>query len=153
MRNKISNYHDVLNKMMNTCSKREYCEFDIRKKLYQSKIMEEAASGIIQTLRAENFINDSRYCRAYVNDKFRLNKWGKIKIEYSLKSKGLSSSEIKKSLENINEQEYHDIIKNEIEVKNKKIKAENEFERKSKILQFASQRGYESDIVKKIIGI
>lgn len=39
---------------------------------------------IIDRLVVEKFIDEERYCRAFVNDKFRFAKWGKMKITQAL---------------------------------------------------------------------
>ena len=57
-------------------------------------------------MKEEKFIDDERYVRAYVSDKFKFNKWGKTKIRYYLKGKGLSDKTINIGLEVIDDEQY-----------------------------------------------
>ncbi|HAN76897.1 MAG TPA: RecX family transcriptional regulator, partial [Bacteroidales bacterium] len=41
-------------------------------------------SGIVEKLRAENYLNEARYAASFARDKFRFNKWGKNKIAFEL---------------------------------------------------------------------
>jgi regulatory protein len=72
---------------MAQCSRRELCCDDIRNKLQIWGIENNDASKIIGILEKENFVNESRYAAAFVRDKFKYNKWGKVKIAAHLKSK------------------------------------------------------------------
>ena len=54
------------------------------------------AEKIIDILIKENFINEERLCnRLLSRDKFKYNKWGKIKIAAHLKSKNIPADIIK----------------------------------------------------------
>ena len=80
----------LLDRMMVLCSKREYCEADIRKRLEKEAlksgypeepgIWQQAVDGIVDTLKREKYIDDSRYARAFVRDKSSISGWGRVKI-------------------------------------------------------------------------
>ena len=40
----------------------------------------DAIDRIINRLEQEKYIDEERFCRAFINDKYRLAKWGKVKI-------------------------------------------------------------------------
>ena len=48
---------------------------------------DDAIDKIIDRLKAEKYIDEARYCRSFINDKLRFNKWGRKKIEFALKQK------------------------------------------------------------------
>ena len=75
----------LLSKAMNLCSKREYCCHDIREKLLTWGISKNDSERIISVLTSERFIDEARYANAFVKDKFKYNKWGKVKIAAHLK--------------------------------------------------------------------
>ena len=60
------------------------------RKLYELGADEEVAEEVIVYLIGENFINEERFAKAFAGGKFRIKKWGKIKIKQALKEKGLS---------------------------------------------------------------
>jgi regulatory protein len=63
---------DVYSKMAQLCSRSEQCSADIRKKMIAYEIMDELVEEIITKLKKEKFLDDERYVKAYVSDKFRL---------------------------------------------------------------------------------
>ena len=90
-------YKTALTKAMTLCSHREYCNEDIRIKLRSWGVAEEDTEKIIVALIKENFLNEARYSEAFVKDKFRYNKWGRVKIAAHLKAKSIPGEMIKVS--------------------------------------------------------
>jgi len=80
-------FETALKKAMALCAGREYCRSDIRQKLSTWSIDATDAEKIISKLVIEKFIDEERYCTAFVRDKFRYNKWGRVKIASALKMK------------------------------------------------------------------
>ncbi|MFO7939432.1 MAG: regulatory protein RecX [Bacteroidales bacterium] len=148
--------HEALNKAMKVCSKEEKCTFDIRQKLGQWQLPQQNHDQIIDQLIDEKFISDERYVRYFVRDKFKFNKWGKVKISYMLKQKQLPDSLIRQALnEEIPEDLYNQTLKKLVEAKNAQIKESDTQKLKAKLVRFASSRGFESgkvfDVVNKIV--
>jgi len=140
---------DAYSKMAQLCSRSEQCSADIRKKIAAFDIVNEAVEEIISKLQAEKYIDDERYVRAYISDKLRLNKWGRIKMRYYLKSKGLHDSIIEKGLSEIDAEQYKKILLATMKEKAKKVKADNKYEKVGQIIRFAQSRGFEPEIIHK----
>ncbi|HEX5112803.1 MAG TPA: RecX family transcriptional regulator, partial [Saprospiraceae bacterium] len=68
---------NILRDIMQYCAKAEHCTQDVVSKLNAWKVDESEVESILEQLRNENFINDARYAKAYVNDKWKLDRWGK----------------------------------------------------------------------------
>ncbi|MDD2636043.1 MAG: regulatory protein RecX [Bacteroidales bacterium] len=142
----------VLHKAQAMCSKSEKCKSDITKYLQKYDLSEKDIDLIIKKLIEEKFIDDSRYVRFYVNDKLKFNKWGKIKIRYSLRQKQIEEHIINDSLQQIDDDIYIETLKTIIEQKSKSIKKPNDkIKRKSALLRFATSRGFEYSLIMKII--
>ena len=75
---------NVLRDIMQYCAKAEHCTQDVVAKLKSWGISGLESEEIIERLKKENFINDARYAKAYVNDKWKLDHWGKKKIRHQL---------------------------------------------------------------------
>ena len=133
------------------CSRQERCTSDIRQKLVEYNLSIQEIDHIIKILIKENFINEDRYAVAFAHDKFRFNKWGKIKIEYQLKHKGIDNNIILKALGSIDSEEYLKMIKSELTKKFKKDKSSNAYVLKSKLLRFGQSKGFETEHVFNII--
>lgn len=145
----------ALTKAQNLCAKQEKCISDIRKKLFDWKLPSKDHDAVIDSLLEDKFIDEQRYAVFYVKDKFNYNKWGKIKIEYTLKQKNISSQNIKRALDKIPEPEYDKLLETELIKKIKTLKDSDEYTIKSKLVRFAISRGFENgkvfDIVSSII--
>ena len=138
---------EAYTKMAQLCSRSEQCSIDIRKKMLAYEIMDELVEEIISKLKSEKFIDDERYVKAYISDKFRLNKWGKIKLRYYLKAKGLHDNIIEKGLQEINEDQYKKVLIATLREKAKKTKSDNKIEKMGQIIRFAQSRGFEPEII------
>ncbi len=57
------------------CSTTEHCRAEVHDKLMRWEMKPDAAERILQYLEKERFLDDERYCRAYVRDKYRFAKW------------------------------------------------------------------------------
>lgn len=142
---------EALKKVMRICSKQEKSKFDIKEKLYNFGLEKTDINEIVELLEKENFINEERYCKFYVRDKYKLSKWGRKKIEFSLKQKQISAKNIEKALLEINQEVYEKIFKEEIIKKHKLLKTEDKSKQKTKLLNFAQSRGYESELIFMVI--
>jgi regulatory protein len=142
-----SDRKQVLEKMQMLCSRSEKCSRDIRLKIRNYPLKEEDEDWIISRLIEDKFIDDRRYAEYFVKDKFRLNKWGRMKIRNVLKTKNIDNSIINETLENLNNVNYNEVLKDLIRQKNVKIKDSNIFIRKGKLFRFATQRGFEPDLI------
>lgn len=134
------------------CSRSEYCIFDIKEKLRKKQLPQDEIDEIIEFLLKEKYIDETRYCRSFINDKYKYAKWGKIKIAYMLKSKKIPNDLIYNSMdENIDEEVYLENLEKALTDKRKSVKGSDKYEIKSKLFRFASGRGYESDDISKIL--
>lgn len=133
------------------CARKEFCTAELKAKLISTNCTEEIAQKVIEKLQSEKFLDDARYAAAAVNDKFRFNKWGRIKIKYHLAAIGLDKEIIAQALENIDFDEYSALALDVISKKAKTIKVANKYELKSKLYRFAASRGFEANIITNAI--
>ncbi len=125
------------------CARAEHCAADVRRKFYEWGLQDaEIADSIEQNLYADNFLNDRRFCEAYVHDKVAYQSWGRLKIQASLRALQLPESEIRSALENIDETVYFDNLRKLIRAR----KSDPEDKR----LRFLLQRGFTYEEIKGI---
>lgn len=134
------------------CSKSEKCSADLIAGFKKSGMTEEQIRTAIEYLQKEKFIDDQRYTVNFVNDRFRLNKWGKVKIAYMLRQKHIDEQLIENSLENIQKEEYEETLRELLMVKVKSVKGISNQERVKKLAHFAQSRGFESDLAFRVAG-
>lgn len=141
----------AISKAQYLCMRQEKCVFDIRQKLKEWRTHPDDIENIMELLIEQKFIDDARYTEFYVSDKLNMNKWGKIKIRFSLKQKCIKEDLINMEIDKINDNKYKEIIEDELKKKAKLIKAKDEFDFKNKLLRFGASRGYEPEYLYSII--
>ena len=144
---------EVHTKMAAICSRSEQCSPDIMKKIIASGIDGDDAEKIIDQLKKEKFIDDDRYINSYISEKFRMNKWGKIKIRYYLKMKGLNDELISNALDGMDQEKYKEALIKTMREKAGTIKKKNKFEKMGQIIRFAQNRGFEPELIHRYINL
>ena len=140
---------EALNKAAAYCTLCERCISEVKSKLDAWGVSYSSQQTIIDRLIDEKFIDEKRYSSAYVNDKLRFNHWGRIKIRAKLKEKKVPQEEITTALENIDDEEYNNILQTVLNNKSKEIKENIDIKRKEKLLRFAASRGFEPSLIMK----
>lgn len=133
------------------CSTVERCVSEVEAKLEQWGVTDEIREKIIKHLIDEKYIDQQRYCAAFVRDKYRFNQWGKVKISQALRMKRISPDLISLGMEEIDEEEYFEILSSLIEQKKKNVKARTGYERNGKLIRFALGRGFEMEVILRCV--
>ena len=109
------------------------------------------ARELVDFLVNQNFVDERRYTEAFVKDKLRFNKWGRVKIAYMLRLQNIDKEIVMDVLSEIDEAEYQQILAGELQKKYRTIKRGNTVEISGKLFRFAASRGFESEIVNEEI--
>jgi regulatory protein len=140
-------YNIALNKAMALCAGREICPADIKQKLLLWGVENKDIQKLINYLTKEKFIDEKRFAFAFVKDKFRYNKWGKIKIASALKKKSIPDVMISEALDSIDDEIYLGVLKNIIATHRRTIKSKNLYDLKGKLLRYGMSKGFESHLL------
>ncbi|GAF04216.1 regulatory protein RecX [Saccharicrinis fermentans] len=144
-------FEQALLKASHICARQEKCIFDIQKKLNDWQVEPNIAQRVIDQLIKEKFIDEERYIRFYVKDKFLFNRWGKIKIRWQLKAKQISGKQVDTALEQINMGEYRQALAQLLIQKKRSIKNDDPFKTKASLIRYASSRGFEPPLIYQIL--
>ena len=125
------------------CARCEQAEGDLRKKLRDWDVSESDASDIIERLKQERYLDNERFAHAYCHDKLLYNGWGCIKIAYMLKSKGIEQDYIDNALNEIDEEQYQQMLDEILKSKLKTLKGKDAQQTREALLRFAASRGFE----------
>ena len=142
---------EALNKAAAYCTLCERCTSEVSNKLTAWGIAPAGQQNIIERLQSEGFIDEERYCRAFVNDKLRFNHWGRIKIIAALRNKRLPAEHNNAAIELIDEEEYMSVLRDVIAAKQKELKGNDDYAARQKIVRFAASRGFEPAKILKIV--
>ena len=133
------------------CAYQERSQQEVRNKLYSYGLHQDEVEQAISELITEKFINEERFARAYAGGKFRMKKWGRVKIIQGLKQHKISEYCIKKGLSEIDEDDYNETIQALIDKKRLHIAAASPQLIKKKLAAFLQQKGYESNLVWEVL--
>ena len=125
----------------------------MRTKLLSLKIYGNELEEVINKLIEDDFLNEERFAKAYAGGKFRMKKWGRLKIQNELKQRKISDYCIKKGMAEIEEDDYLKTLKQLATSSLKKYKSTNAFETRTKAGRYLISRGFESELVWKAIGM
>lgn len=138
---------EALLKIRDWCAYQERCQQEVRDKLYDYGLYSTDVENLIAQLISENFVNEERFAIAFAGGKFRIKKWGRIKIKQELKARKISDYCIKKGMLQINDTEYINTLKRLLMLKAKLITEKNFLKKKQKLVRYALSKGYEQDII------
>ncbi|HKJ47988.1 MAG TPA: regulatory protein RecX [Christiangramia sp.] len=138
---------EAMQKLMHFCAYRDRSQKEVEDKLDALRMIPEAKEKIIVNLMQENFLNEERFARSFARGKFRIKKWGRIKITQELKKREISAPIIKLGLSEIKESDYRITLYDLAEKKEEKITEPNIFKKKKKLIDHLLRRGYETSLV------
>lgn len=143
---------EALQKLMKICSSKEMCSYDLRKKMLQWGVADQEQDKILTYLEKEKFYGDKRYSEAFINDRLKLQKWGRIKIRHALHAKQIPGYIIDELLEETYEESYYENLE---EILRRKLRSvgmvKSTQEKKARLYRFAAGRGYESELIYKVL--
>lgn len=138
-------------KIYRYCAYQERAHSEVRDKLYAYGLYKDEVDEILSHLITENFLNEERFARAFAGGKFRLMKWGRMKIVQALEARGLTPNCIKLGLKEIEEDRYVQTLTELVEKKSQQTAETDSFVRRDKVARFAIQRGFEPELVWRVI--
>jgi len=138
-------------KLERYCAYQDRCTRDVELKLKGLKVTELEMGKVIEQLKEEQMIDDQRFANAFVRGKFSVNKWGRNRITNGLRIRQLPESIISMALREIDEESYLEAIRTLIIKKSREINPEKTLNKREKIINFVVGKGYESDLVLRMI--
>lgn len=141
----------ALNRIAAYCSKAERCEWDVLRKLRAWELEDVEIARIVKRLKDERFLSNERFCRSFINDKMRFNKWGKTKIIFELRKRNIPSSVYQPILDDFDDEGFDAQLESILKSKMKTVKGKDEYDRRNKLIRFALGRGFSMDAVLKMV--
>jgi regulatory protein len=141
----------AIQKLRHYCAYQERCHAEVKEKLYSLGVWKKDHDEIIASLIEDNYLNEERFAIAFVGGKWRVKKWGRVKIKYELKQKQVSEYCIKKALKQIMEEEYLFVLEGLATEKYAALKNEQFLVRKKKVVDYLVAKGYEQNLVMSLI--
>ena len=135
------------------CSGAEHCCAEVRAMLERHKVEADEIALILKHLVKEGYVDESRYADAFVHDKVRFAKWGRVKIAQALWQKRIPDDVADAALSGIDEDEYMTALRDVITSRYRQTKGATDYERKMKTMKSVCSRGYEPALVRKVLNL
>jgi regulatory protein len=129
------------------CAYQERAQQEVRDKLYTYGLHEAEVEELISELITTNFLNEERFAHAYTSGKFKIKKWGKLKIKQGLKLKKVPDKLIQKALNGIEMDEYLGVLLAAAEKKGATIAEKDSLKKKYKLISYLQGKGFENDLI------
>jgi regulatory protein len=134
-------------KALRYCAYQERSHSEVKNKLFELGIQSSVVDELLAYLITEGFLNEERFAKVFAGGKFRIKKWGRIKIIRALESKGLTKNCIRIGLKEIEDADYHQALENLLTSKIENLQESNVFIARDRASKYAIQHGYEPDLV------
>ena len=102
---------------------------------------------IIVHLITHNFLNEERFAKSFVRGKFRIKKWGKVRLVRELKFRDVSKYSIDTALQEIDLDDYFDTLDALVQKRIDQVTEKNIYKKKKKIADYLLYRGWESHLI------
>lgn len=135
-------------KVKHYCAYQERSHAEVKEKLYSYGLRKVDVEMLLSRLIEEDYLNEERFARQFAGGKFRMKKWGRVKIVYELKQKRISPYNIKKALEEIDEEQYRSVLRKVVSDRWNRLKNEQHIIRQMKTQQYLLQKGFEPNLIK-----
>jgi regulatory protein len=143
--------HEIKQKIEHFCVYQDRCHKEVEEKIKSYNLIPEAREMILLSLMKDNFLNEERFAKSFARGKFRIKHWGKNRIVNELKMRDISSYNIKTALKEIEEKDYLKTIYTITENRNNVISETNQYKRKKKLIDFLLRKGFETDLIFKVV--
>lgn len=137
----------IKEKIRQYCAYQERSHNEVRSRLYEYGLYSSEIDELLSYLIGEGFLNEERYAKAFAGGKFRIKKWGRLKIINELEGNGISKNCIRIGLKEIDDEDYRKTLLFILKKKMDTVSEEDLFVKRDKVARFAIQKGFESELV------
>lgn len=143
---------EALVRLETLCAKAEHCRWEMHRKLALWKISPSDAEKIIKRLEDGRFVDDARFARAFVRDKYMFAGWGRRKIEAQLRARRIAANLIAQAMEEaIDQIQYEEIAEALVRRKAAAMADADTFEGRTRLFRSVAARGFEPELVARLI--
>ena len=132
-------------KLEHYCAYQDRSHRQVSEKLTAMRMIPEAQQRIITHLIQHNFLHETRFAQSFARGKFRIKKWGKLRITLELKRHDIGRYNIDLALKEIPETDYRDTFDELVVKRLQQLSHEPDgFKKKRKLVDYLLYRGWES---------
>lgn len=142
---------EILQKLARYCAYQERCVQELEQKMKTFEVPPSEYSAYLAWLRENNYLNEARFVEIFVRSKFNQKSWGRTKINYELRKRGISASLLASAWDGIDDADYIEKARILLKKKRDEIKTGTSPQRYQKCYNFGLSKGYESSLVRELL--
>jgi len=142
---------EALAKIQRYCAYQERSHKEVKNKLFEYGLYASEVDELLSRLITDGFLNEERFAKAYAGGKFRIKKWGRVKIKNELEFLGLTKNCIQRGLNEIDSADYKKTLRLLLKKKSTQLTEENAFKKRDKLARYAIGKGYEPEMVWEVV--
>ncbi len=140
--------HDVAKDVIKKyCTYQDRCQSEVKTRLIRMGIPEPSVNEIISMLISEGYLSEERFSRSFSRGKFKIKKWGRLKIKKHLVAKGISNRCVEIGISEIDKNDYSETLSDLIS----KYYLRNGSKSKYQLVNYFSNKGFEKDLIFQIL--
>ena len=136
----------IIEKIQSYCLYQERCVKEVKNKLFSLKVGSKSVNDIIEYLIDNDYLNEERYSQMFIQGKLRIKKWGRKKLRYELRLKGVNTKIIDNKINEIKEDEYLNYFNQFSTNKIKYLKGSID-QKKRSFINYFTYRGWENSLI------
>ena len=136
----------IIEKIQSYCLYQDRCIKEVKNKLYSFKVSSQLVENIVEYLIDNDYLNEERYTKMFIQGKLRIKKWGRIKLNYELKSKGIDIKIINENINQISEEDYIKYF-NEFSTNKIKFLKGSKDQKIRSFINYFTYRGWENSLI------
>jgi regulatory protein len=142
---------EILQKLARYCAYQERCVQELEQKMKAFEVLPSEYAEYVAWLSENNYLNEARFVEIFVRSKFNQKGWGRTKINYELRKRGISASLLAGAWDGIDDQDYIEKARNLLKKKRDEIKSGTSPQRYQKCYNYGLSKGYESSLVRELL--
>lgn len=144
--NKLNDYYNIYYSVIRYISKKMRSEKEIKEYINKYNLSKSECEKIVNSLKKNGLLNDDRYIKAYISDRFYLSNDGPYKIKRELLLHNMDENMVDDEIDKISHEDLHNKVKKIIQKKIKNSKGSN-YIVKQKIYSDLYNIGYSKELI------
>lgn len=137
-----------------SCGKMERAVSDVKGSLYRWGVDKGAWDVIVESLKADGFVDENRYAACYIRDKVSNSTWGERKIKMALSRKAIPKEIIERMWQEFGIKEPGSRLLGQMSKKYDQLRLKpykSEYELRQKLFAWGASRGYDFDQINEVL--
>ena len=134
------------------CAAEERCQSAVRKKLAAWSATPEETDHVIDALQDEGYLDDHRYARSFCECKMLRHGWGRRKVMWELRQKGVSADVAAEAIAALDPEALHQVLCEVADRKRRELqpRCPDPYVLRQRLTAYLAQRGYEYDEIAEV---